>query len=261
MGGQFLTLGHGTTLHGAIRVREADGAPVRGRPQPSTYYDEKGPLGEAVAAARAANGGILRNASFIGLGAGALACHLRPGEAGTFYEIDPLVIQIARDSGHFRYIRDCAPWMRFVAGDARLTLARQEAASDIVIVDAFSSDSIPVHLLTREAFELYLRKTSRHGLIAVHISNNTMEFGGIVARIAADLGLATFVRRNTVIDADNANLMTASVVALLARDPADLGALADEGGKWKRLEPDMASRPWTDDYSTILTAIAAKWKL
>ncbi len=255
--GQFRTLGHGTTLHGAIRIREKDGSPVAGRPEPTTYYTMDGPLGEAIAAARGASG-HLGHAAFIGLGAGALACHVRPDEQATFYEIDPLVIRIARDSGRFRYIGECAPQLKFVPGDARLTLARQPESSDIVVVDAFSSDAIPLHLLTREAFELYLSKLTPDGLIAVHISNNTMEFQGVIARVAADLGLTVLVRRDTVIDPEKEDFRSPSVVAILARDPARLGALAGEKGRWKRVAPDMASWSWTDDYSTILKAISAK---
>lgn len=256
-GGAFRTLAHGTTLHGAIRIRNPDGSVASGRPVPTTYYAMKGPLGEAVSAARAAHGSI-GQAAFIGLGAGALACHMRAGEPVTFFEIDPLVIQLARDSGKFRFLSDCAPQARFVTGDARLTLARGPAANDIIVVDAFSSDAIPVHLLTREAFQLYLSKLAPEGLIALHISNNTMEFSGIVARIAADLGLAAYMRRDEAVAPDDADFRTPSLAAVIARDAKHLGALAAQGSGWTRLEANRANWPWTDDYSTILPALLAK---
>ncbi|MDF2115859.1 fused MFS/spermidine synthase [Roseiarcaceae bacterium H3SJ34-1] len=255
--GKFRTLSHGTTIHGAIRIRNEDGTPVSGPPMPTTYYAPQGPLGEAIAAARLTNGKI-GHAAFIGLGVGALACHVQAGEAVTFYEIDRLVLHIARDSGRFRFLSDCAPQAKFVLGDARLTLEGQQQASDVIVVDAFSSDAIPTHLLTREAFELYLRKLSPEGLIAVHISNNTMEFHAIIARIAADLGLVAYLRRDLAIPPDDPDFRTASVVAVLARDPAHLRGLLGENSRWRRLEPNMASWVWTDDYSTILRAIADK---
>jgi hypothetical protein len=128
----------------------------------------------------------------------------------------------------------------------------------VIVVDAFSSDAIPTHLLTREAFELYLRKLSPEGLIAVHISNNTMEFHAIIARIAADLGLVAYMRRDLAIPPDDPDFRTASVVAVLARDPAHLRGLLGENSQWWRLEPNRTNWAWTDDYSTILRAIADK---
>jgi hypothetical protein len=255
--GKFRTLSHGTTIHGAIRIRNEDGTPVSGPPMPTTYYAPQGPLGDVINAARLTHGKI-GHAAFIGLGVGALACHIKPSEAVTFYEIDRLVLHLARDSGRFRFLSDCAPQAQFVLGDARLTLQDQRQASDVIVVDAFSSDAIPTHLLTREAFELYLRKLSPEGLIAVHISNNTMEFHAIIARIAADLGLVAYMRRDLAIPPDDPDFRTASVVAVLARDPVHLRGLLGENSQWRRLEPNMASWVWTDDYSTILRAIADK---
>ena len=257
--GQFRTLAHGATMHGSIRVRNADGTPVSGRPVGATYYTKDGPISEAIAAARVRQGSLAHTA-IIGLGAGALACAMRDDEGLTYYEIDPLVVYIARDSGRFRYISDCAPQSRFVVGDARLTMTRQPGASNVIVIDAFSSDAIPMHLLTREAFELYLSKLAPEGMIVVHISNNMMEFSGVIARIAAELGLHAFVRRDQIIDKENTDMRTPSIVAVVTRDPSHAGALLREGGDWSRVRPDMKSRPWTDDYSTILTAIAAKWR-
>lgn len=249
--GQFRILRHGTTLHGAERIRNADGTPYVGRPLPTSYYHPEGPIGQAVAAARGVNGTL--TLSVIGLGAGAIACLTQPGESATFYEIDPVVIAIAADPRRFRFLSVCTPNARIVPGDGRLTLGSQQARSDVIIVDAFSSDAIPVHLLTREAFALYISKLSARGIIVLHISNNAMDLRAIVARSAADLGLSTYVQQD--FPADTSDMRMASVVAVLTRDPAHLGSLLKAGTAWRKIAPNMASSPWTDDYSTILPAL------
>lgn len=257
--GKFRTLSHGKTVHGAIRIRNEDGSTVTGKPLPTTYYAFDGPLGEAIAAARHASGnGKLNQASFIGLGTGALACHVHEDEAVTFFEIDPLVVRLARDSGRFRFLSDCGPQARFALGDARQTLAQQQNKSDIIVVDAFSSDAIPTHLLTREAFELYLRQLMPHGVIAVHISNNSMDFVDIIGRIATELGLYAYVRHDLAVAGNHPEFRSPSVVATIVRDPADVRGLLGSGSGWRRIETTSQAPLWTDDYSTVLTAILAK---
>jgi hypothetical protein len=254
--GQFRALVHGTTMHGAIRIREVDGAPSVGAPTPATYYLPDGPLGDAIAAARETHG-ALRHIAIVGLGAGALACDTRAGEPITFYEIDPVVVRLASDPSRFRYLRDCAPNAKLTIGDARLTLSAQSKVSDVIVVDAFSSDAIPVHLLTREAIALYLSKLDEHGLLVMHVSNNQMEFSGLIAREAADLGLVAYERSETNVSPDDRDLRMASDAVVLARREADLGPLRNKRG-WRRIQPDPAISAWTDDYSSILAAIVAK---
>jgi hypothetical protein len=254
--GQFRALVHGTTIHGAIRIREANGAPSVGAPTPATYYLPDGPLGDAIAAARQTHG-VLRHIAIIGLGAGALACDTRPGEPITFYEIDPVVARLASDSSRFRYLRDCAPNAKLAMGDARLTLSAQSEVSDVIVVDAFSSDAIPIHLLTREAIALYLSKLDEHGLLVMHVSNNQMNFSGLIAREAADLGLVAYERSEINVSPDDRDMRMASDALVLARQEADLGPLRNKRG-WRSIQPDPAVRGWTDDYSSILTAIIAK---
>jgi hypothetical protein len=254
--GQFRALVHGTTIHGAIRIREANGAPSVGAPTPATYYLPDGPLGDAIAAARQTHG-VLRHIAIVGLGAGALACDMRPGEPITFYEIDPVVVRLASDPSRFRYLRDCAPNAKLIVGDARLTLSAQSKVSDVIVVDAFSSDAIPVHLLTREAIALYLSKLDEHGLLVMHVSNNQMEFSGLIAREAADLGLVAYMRSEINVSPDDRDLRMASDAVVLARREADLGPLRNKRG-WRSIQPDPAITAWTDDYSSILAAIVAK---
>jgi protein-L-isoaspartate O-methyltransferase len=259
MGGQFRVMAHGTTLHGAVRIRQANGAPLPDKPLPTTYYAPQGPMGEAIATARALKGPLSR-LSFIGLGVGALACHALPGEAVTYYEIDPLVVRLASDANRFRFLSACTPNAQIITGDARLTLARATQNSDVIVVDAFSSDAIPVHLLTREAMALYLDKLAPGGRIVVHISNKSMAFSQILARAAAEAGLQTFVAAEFTVPPERGELDTGSIAAILVRETADLGTLAAPASRWRKIDVDQTARPWSDDWSTILPAIIAKWR-
>ncbi|MEH2469335.1 hypothetical protein V1281_001415 [Nitrobacteraceae bacterium AZCC 2161] len=191
--GRFRLLMHGTTLHGAERVRNADGTPVTGRPEPTTYYYFGGPIGDAIAASRAAQGRLVRVAA-VGLGTGSLACHRHDGEVWTFFELDPHVVRIARDPTLFRFLSTCGSDMRVVLGDARLTLALAASPDryDLIVLDAFSSDAIPVHLLTREAFAGYLSHLTARGVIVLHISNQHMALWRPAAAIGSAEGLVAY---------------------------------------------------------------------
>ena len=145
---QFRVLKHGSTVHGAQRLLTEDGRPVTGRPQPITYYHDTSAMAAVIEAVRARKGSPLR-AAVIGLGAGSLACRIGPNETWRFFEIDPTVIAIARDPRRFSFMSSCAPDLDVVLGDARLTLAQEpDGAYDLIVVDAYSSDAIPVHLAT-----------------------------------------------------------------------------------------------------------------
>ncbi len=248
---------HGTTLHGAIRLRNADGAPVSGRPTPTTYYTLTGAMGETISAIRAAKGSI-EHAAVVGLGTGSLACHFGLSERVTFYEIDPVIVKLATDKALFRFLSDCDARPDIVLGDARLTLARQAEKSDVIVVDAFSSDAIPMHLITREAVGVYLSKLAPNGALVMHISNRIVELGDIIARIGAEHGLVAYV----CLDMPKANendLALASKVMVLARSPQDLRLLLEQPERWTPLTPPPSYPIWTDDRSTIFTALAAKW--
>jgi hypothetical protein len=251
--GRFVQLFHGTTLHGAMRVKNDDGTPAIGRPEPTTYFTFEGAIGTAVAAARAAQGGKLAKVTVIGLGSGSLSCHARPGESWTFLEIDPLVVRIARE-GSFRFLRECAPAAPVVLGDARLTLADQPGGNSLIVIDAFSSDAIPTHLLTKEALALYLSRLAPDGVVVFHISNRYLDLRPIVARVAAEHGLVAHHIVEYFNEPFEQSYRSGSMVMALARDAAHLGAIAGPGG-WRKAEPDMSRRPWTDDYSNILEAI------
>jgi hypothetical protein len=252
--GRYRVLMHGTTIHGAQKLREENGQPVQGRPEPLTYYHSESPMAEAVAAIRARKGGPIRVAA-IGLGTGSLACHREPGEAWRFFEIDPHVITIARDPKRFSFLTACAPDIPIVLGDARLTLANDDGGPyDLIIVDAFSSDSIPVHLLTKEAVAIYRQKLAPDGAVAMHVSNRHLELASVAVGIAAENGLKTWVN----LDEDNEDredeYKFSSSVAIAAARPEDIGALA-ESESWELTEPEAGQRTWTDDYSNIIGAI------
>jgi hypothetical protein len=251
--GHFLTLDHGTTLHGAMRLKNDDGTPAEGRPEPTTYYAFEGAIGSAIASVRAAQGGLLSKVAAVGLGSGSLSCHVQPGESWTFFEIDPAVVRIARE-GRFRFMRDCAPDVPVVLGDARLTLADQPAGNALIVIDAFSSDAIPTHLITKEAIALYLSRLSPDGAVVFHISNRHLDLRRILARAAAEHGLVAYMKFHKTEEPLERRYRTSSLVMALAREPSHLGRIAGPNG-WRRIEPDMSRRPWTDDFSNILEAV------
>ena len=254
--GRYRLLYHGTTLHGVERI--ADSA-AGSTPEPLTYYYFGGPISEGiddVRSARAARGGLDRVA-VVGLGTGALACYQRGGEAWTFYEIDPAVVRIARDPHFFTFISACAPNLPVVVGDARLTLSASTHSYDLIILDAFSSDAIPVHLLTREALAGYLRRLRNGGAILMHISNRYMELASVIAAVGAAEGLVAFIKEDRRPQASPFDFKTNAEVVALARQRDDLGALSLRPD-WHELRPEPSVSAWTDDYSNVLGAILRK---
>lgn len=249
--GHFRLLLHGTTLHGAERVRNTNGTPVSGRPEPTTYYYVGGPISDAIAAARRALGRLARVAA-VGLGTGSLACHRQDGEEWTFFELDPHVVRIARDPTLFRFLSECGPDIRIVLGDARLTLTASAERYDLIVLDAFSSDAIPVHLLTREAFAGYLSHLTAHGVIVLHISNRHMALRGPAAAVGAAEGLVVFAKSQIPPAMTDDDIRAPADAVVFAHDVRDLGDLPKQG--WTRLDPGSRVA-WTDDYANILGAI------
>jgi hypothetical protein len=252
--GKARMLYHGTTVHGAQRLRNDDGTAVDGPPTPLTYYYAGGPLAEAIRATRAAHGG-LGHVAVVGLGTGSLACHRKAGESWTFFEIDPVVIRMAQDPRLFTFLSSCAPDAPVVIGDARLTLEAAPDRYDLIVLDAFSSDSIPVHLLTREALAGYLSKLSPRGVIVAHISNRHLDLAPVVTNVAQSQGLVTFLREDSSADGLMTTFTANARVVVMAREAADIGSVA---GSWTRLHPNRTSALWTDDYSNILGAMLRK---
>src|SRR5262249_14849779 len=156
-----------------------------------------------------------------------------------------------------RFLAECAPGAQIVLGDARLTLATSTQIYDLIILDAFSSDTIPVHLLTREALAGYLTRLAPHGILLAHISNRHMELGQVVAAMGETEGLVTFVKQDESVTDPLKELHANSIVAALARDVGDLGTLPIKPG-WRRIAPDPNVAPWTDDYSDVVSAVLRK---
>src|SRR5712672_758108 len=250
--GQYHVLMHGTTIHGAEKFQNDDGTPVTGRPEPITYYHRDGGIGQAIAAIRERKGAPLRVA-VIGLGAGTLACASKPGESWRFFEIDQTMVDTARDPKYFTYIQVCEPNLQPVIADARLTFAREpDAIYDLIIVDAYSSDAIPIHLATEEAMEIYKRKLAPQGAVLMHVSNRHLELSSVVVGIADANDMKSWVYSEDS-GRDNEYIFSTSVV-VSAREEADVGKLASSD-KWALTEAEDHQRVWTDDYSNVLGAV------
>jgi hypothetical protein len=254
--GRFRVLQNGTTIHGAQLLKDADYQPVGGRPKPLTYYAPGFGMAQTVQAVRERKGGPIRVA-VVGLGTGTLACYRQPGEDWKFYEIDSTAITIARSPRYFDFIPWCGQDIPIVLGDARRMLGREpDGRFDLILVDAFSSDTIPIHLITREAMALYKQKLAPHGVVLMHVSNRYLELESVVAGIAGANGLRSWQSTGEGATADDDDYVFNSDVVIAAEDPADIGGLADNG--FSASEPDPAQRVWTDDYSNIVGALWRK---
>ena len=250
--GQYRVLLHGTTIHGAEKIRNDDGTPVTGRPEPITYYHKDGGIGQAINAIRERKGAPIRVA-VIGLGSGTLVCASEPGEDWKFFEIDQSMVDSAKDPKYFTYIQNCDPNIKPVIGDARLTFAREpDGAYDVIIVDAYSSDAIPIHLATEEAMEIYKAKLAPHGAVVMHVSNRHLELESVVVGIADANDLKSWVYSEDT--GRDAEYIFSTTVVVSAREEADVGNLATSD-KWALTEAEDHQRVWTDDYSNILGAL------
>jgi hypothetical protein len=253
--GPYRLLQHGTTLHGGQRLREADGSPVTGPPELLMYYWDGSGIGQAFDAARArSSDGTIRYA-VVGLGTGSLACRAGPDDKVDYYEIDPAIIWIARDSGLFTFVSQCRPDLPIILGDARLTLAdAPDGAYDLIVVDA-----IPIHLMTREAMAIFLKKLSPHGMVVMHVSNRHLELASVVAGIAAANGAVARVNDGALPEDTTQPYKYGGTVVLVARNDEDFGSLAGSQD-WERKEPDPAQWVWTDDYSNIIGSVIRQLK-
>lgn len=235
---------NGTTVHGAQRLSDLGAA----RPDPLFYYHREGPMAQAIAAAAPdATIGI------VGLGVGSLACYARPGQDWHFYEIDPMVDRVARDPALFGFMSACAGAAPTHLGDARVVLRDQTRhLYDVLVIDAFSSDAVPVHLMTREAVALYMERLAPDGLLLFHISNRYYDLSRPLGRVAADLGLAARLRHHTG-DLGNDAGHSGSIVAALARGEEGLAPVAADPS-WGPLAND-GGRVWTDDFANVLSVL------
>ncbi len=242
----FRMMVHGTTLHGA----QSTGADAL---RPTTYYAPETALGQVFAAHT-----VPGRVAVVGLGVGSVACFSKPGQQYTYFEIDPIVARLASDPARFTFLSECTPGAGIVLGDGRLTLASEpEAAFNLMLIDAFSSDSVPAHLLTREAVALYMsRVRETDGIVLLHVSNRHMALATVVGRVAGELGLPgrlQFYKPPQGAGDEAQAGARPTIVVALAHNEAALARL-DETGLWEPLVSD-GKRGWSDDYSNIPGAI------
>lgn len=239
---------HGTTVHGRQSTQ------LSKQCEPLSYYHRTGPLASVFAAydARPASPQV----AVVGLGTGATAAYARPGQRWTFYEINPAVLQLAQTPDYFTYLSYCThgATVAFALGDARLRLAdAPPAAYGLIILDAFSSDAIPLHLITQEALDLYLSKLAPGGILLFHISNRSLDLHPVVADLARSRSLACLASNDLTRHPDKEPSQWVAV----ARRPEDLQALAQDR-RWHALSSDPARRIWTDDFSNIVGVL--RWR-
>jgi SAM-dependent methyltransferase len=254
-------LAHGTTLHGLQRTdagHEYD---------PTTYYGHQSGVGLTLDKA-AALAGPEAAIGIVGLGAGTLSCYRRPGQHWTIFEIDPAMVEIARDPAKFSFLSHCAGKTPIVLGDARLEIAKQPPARlDILVIDAFSSDAIPLHLLTREAIGIYARALKPDGILLIHISNRFFDLEPVLAAEAKARGWSAAIRMDPSGQEDQYSALTGSNWVALTATPERLAQLtgplqprdkAQEDGAWVALKARPHFDRWTDDYASTLPVLL--WK-
>jgi spermidine synthase len=239
---------HGTTIHGAQGL-----APAR-RCQPLTYYAPATGIGQTVTRLEQQHPAL--NMVVVGLGTGAIASYVRPTDHLSFFEIDPLVVEAARDPRQFTYVSQCAKSpVGFQTGDARLTLNHLPAGQlDLLMIDAFSSDTVPAHLLTVEAVRMYLSKLKPDGVLLLHLTNRHLELRDPVIAALEQAGARTLTQKSP---ADPVSFLTtsATTVVIASRASTSLAPFAADS-RWSRRDPGQA-RAWTDDYSNLLGALVA----
>ncbi len=252
--GRLRLLSHGTTMHGMQLMDD----PIR----PISYYGPTSGVGLAFTRADELYGPHA-SIGVVGLGTGTLSCYRKPGQEWRFFEIDPTVIGLSRGGGYFSYLDRCAPNVPIKIGDARLTLAKSPPGSiDMLAVDAFSSDAIPVHLLTRQAFDIYARALSKDGMLLIHISNRYIDLEPVLAAEAKARGWAIARRSDYTSVAEEADGVRPSHWVAISPSAVKMRALTgpiNAGEPIKFIEPDWSPieqragfTRWTDDFASIL---------
>jgi SAM-dependent methyltransferase len=258
--GEYSTMYHGTTVHGAEFMADL-ALPDGKRPHPLTYYAPNGGMAQAIASTklRLKDDPRVKTFGIVGLGAGSLVCYAEPGEKWKTFEINPDVVAAARDPKLFNFLDRCGKDVPVVVGDARLTLRDEAAASyDVLVIDAFSSDSIPVHLITTEAMQLYLKLLRPDGLLVFHVSNRHMELDSIVSANLAVLqvGEGKIHARHVIhLPKGESIADTSSEVVIMSRSAEAIAAVDSNPEATQLAAAPLGVRAWTDDYSNILGAI------
>ena len=235
---------HGTTVHGAQSFD-----PER-MDEPLSYYHRTGPVGQLFAALRPSR--RIEQWAVVGLGSGSIAAYGKPGEAITFYEIDPAVVAIAQNPRYFTYLSRTASQVRLVVGDGRLTLRDAPGRSyDVLFLDAFSSDAPPAHLMTREAIQLYLSRLRPNGLLVFNVSNRYLDLASAVSATARSMGLAGLVQEDDRVQEGRLPGDKESSKFVVLAASADALAPIAAGGRWELID-GREGPVWSDDFSDIL---------
>ncbi|MCG7519217.1 spermidine synthase [Ruegeria sp. Ofav3-42] len=237
---------NGTTLHGWQREED-----FGKRPTPLSYYHPEGPMAQVITSDFGRQSDSI---GIVGLGTGALACYKLPSQTWAFFEIDTMVDQVARDPSMFTYVSECAPTSETHLGDARIVLAQNPFEFDILVLDAYSSDAIPLHLITKEAVEMYTERLADDGVLVFHVSNRYYDLVDPLARIADALGL-NIAHQFLQIDNEQRDRTGASSseVVIISPDKARIDSFVDNG-QWQLVVPD-GTEPWTDDKANLLSAL------
>lgn len=250
LGGEVRALSHGTTVHGA-QARAA-----RFRCRPLMYYSPQTPIGQVFEAEERIKPRL--NVAVIGLGTGATSAYDRVGDAFRYFEIDPLVVKVATDPAYFSYLSECARGsLAYTLGDARLTMSRKRPdLYDVLLVDAFSSDSVPAHMLTVEAARLYLAKIRPDGVVILHVTNRNLDLAGPAQAVALAAGGVALFQDHPKDPASPELSDTHEAAVLIARNAAALAPFAADG-RWESADPHGV-RPWTDNYTDLFGALTRK---
>ena len=246
LGNHVLMIAHGTTLHGA----QAPPGPLRCKPL--VYYAQETPIGQVFTTTQSTRPAV--NVGAVGLGAGTVAAYVRAHDDMTFFEIDPLMVQISANPKYFSYMTECArnP-VRVVLGDARLTLNKQaDDQYDILLIDAFSSDAVPAHLLTVEALRMYLHKIKPDGIVILHLSNRNLDLMAPAQAAAMAAGGQVLFQRHKA-DPKLPFLWESSEDAVIFARNREALAPYLASGKWTAAQSRV--RPWTDDYTNLVGAL------
>ena len=243
---KYHELFHGTTKHGAQRL-----ASVHLEQTPLTYYSRPGPMGQLFKEFDAQDNSW--NIGVVGLGAGALVCYAKPEQNWTLYEIDPLVVEIASNPKYFTYLKRCSHHVTMRVGDARLSLQNEpEQKFDLLVMDAFSSDSVPTHLLTQEAIRLYFNKLKPNGILAFHITNRHLALKKVLADHAKQLKFAALIQEFK--PQQDMPLVVATDWVVMAKNPETLEPLLKSRlGNWQKMPLYFGMKPWTDDFTNIIS--------
>lgn len=253
----FRTLINGRTMHGVQRVSETD------RPEPLSYFHRLGPMGDVFSIHPMPEDAFV---GVVGLGIGSIASYGQPGHRFDFYEIDPVVYQLANNPKYFTYLTSCRADHRVILGDARIQLARDEhfapeqrneSASryDLLILDAFSSDSIPTHLITREAMQLYLTRLAPDGLIAMNVTNKFIDVRPVLLGLAEHFDLTMAIREDRLAGDHTDNDGRLSVTFVVMSPRADLVEPFLQTGRWRKITTDRRITLWTDEHSNIFDVL------